>query len=594
MKSNFHFQLLIPTLLFLVFGTLNAQYSSPPWAWAKTFYGTHLLESPAIAVDPSGRGAVYTAGSYSGTVDFDPGIGIFNLNQLGLYGDIFISKLDGNGNFVWAKQINGSPGGSCYAYSIKVDPSGSGDVYTTGVFYGSVDFDPGPGTFILRNSGFPVCKADVFISKLDSSGNFKWAKSFGGTDEELGRSIAFDPFGKGNVYILGSFKGTIDVNPNADSFKLTSVGLFDFFITKLDSEGNFVWAKSIGGKYSDTGFAMAVDPKNGDVCVTGEFRRQVNFNPADSSHILNAGPYPAIFILKLDSEGNFVWAKPIGGPSNAGSAGYAIAIDPNGNGDIYTTGNFKGEIDFNSGNSRNFHLSSTGREDVFISKLDNSGNFVWAAAMGGISDDKGNAIAFDPADEGGVYIMGNFTKTADLDPGKNVFNLTAVHSNDMFIAKLYNTGDFEWAKPVFANQSYQSSVMALDGRSLFMAGLYINPTITFDSINVTNPSYSGNCWDVFIAKLNTSFSTSVPEIYTHPILVYPNPATDELTIEFEGDKIRNVGIKMFNVLGEVVYSDHYENFGQTKSIDISNLSTGIYFLDISLDGKRVMKKIVKE
>ena len=130
-----------------------------------------------IAIDPA-SGAIYTTGFFSATVDFDPGAGVFNLTSAGS-GDIFISKLDASGNFVWAKQMGGIAYDKCY--SIAIDTAGSGALYTTGVFEGTADFDPGAGTLNLTPAG----QYDIFISKLDSSGNFVWAKRIGGTGRDV-------------------------------------------------------------------------------------------------------------------------------------------------------------------------------------------------------------------------------------------------------------------------------------------------------------------------------------------------------------------------------------------------------------------------
>jgi len=594
MKSNQYFRILIPALLFSICAKLNAQYPSPPWAWAKAFYRTNTIVNPAIAVDPSGSGAVYTTGSYFGTVDFDPGQGIFNLDSFGLYGDMFISKLDSNGNFIWAKQISSSSIGTCEGYSIAVDPSGSGEVYTTGAFYGHVDFDPGPGTFILDYSGIEWNNPDLFVSKLDSAGHFKWAKRMGGTGEAWGSSIAVDPSGKGAVYILGSFTGTIDFNPGEEPFELTSNGIHDFFILKLDRLGKLLWAKSIGGAKEDFGFAMAIDPNNSDVYITGDFTGEVDFDPSDSSHIFTSGPSFDIFILKLNSEGDFVWVKPMYGSGSKGGAGYSITLDPNGSGEVYTTGYYEGEVDFDPDGKGIYNLQSQGLNDVFISKLDRAGNFVWAKSMGGVGDDKGNAIVFDPEVDGGAYIMGNFTQTTDFDPGPDNYSLTAVHSNDIFISKLNGSGDFLWVKPIWAIQANQSNSLALGGQTLYTTGLFLNPNITFDSIEISNPSDSGAFWDVFVAKLNTTITTSVTEINHLPINIYPNPATNELTIEFDEGELFETDITLFNILGEVVFSSPNEKIGQKKTIDISSLPAGIYFVELNIDGARAVEKVVKE
>lgn len=594
MKSKLSLWIMIPALLITGCIKISAQ-NTAPWAWAKAFYRTNTLVNPTIAVDPSGSGAVYTTGSFLGTVDFDPGPGIFNLDSLNYFDDMFISKLDVNGDFVWAKQISESTIGTCTGYGIAVDPSGPGDVYTTGAFLGHIDFDPGPGTFILDYAGYAIKNPDVFVSKLDSSGLFKWAVRMGGTGEAWGQSIAVDPLGSGDVYILGSYTRTIDFNPGGEPYELTSNGKHDFFIVKLDRWGKLLWAKSIGGTGEDFGFAMALDPQNSDVVITGDFTGQVNFNPEDSSHIFTSGPSFDIFILKLNSEGDFVWLKPMYGAGSNGGAGYGIAIDPNGSGAVFTTGYFEGEVDFDPDPKGIYFLNSVGMNDVFISKLDRKGNFVWAKSLGGMGDDKGSAIAFDP-EVGGVYIMGNFTQTVDFDPDTSTtFPLTSIHSNDIFISRFYGSGDFHWAKPVLANQANQNSrlVLAPDGKSLYVTGLFLSPTISFDNLVLTDTSniYS---WSVFVSKLNTTISTSVTEFKEPHINIYPNPAINELTIEFEGDIFQDVDLTIFNILGEVVFSSTDQYAYHRKIIDISSLATGLYFIEINVGEEKVVKKIVKE
>ena len=140
------------------------------FVWVKRFGGTTEERGYSIAVDALGN--IYSTGYFSGTTDFDPNGGVFNLITVGSK-DAFISKLDAAGNFVWAKQFGSSL--VEHGYSIAVD--GSGDVYTTGIFNSTTDFDPSGGTAYLTTAG----NNDVFVSKLNSAGNFVWAKSMGGT-----------------------------------------------------------------------------------------------------------------------------------------------------------------------------------------------------------------------------------------------------------------------------------------------------------------------------------------------------------------------------------------------------------------------------
>ena len=140
---------------------------------------------------------------------------------------MFVSKLDSAGAFVWAKQLGGTD--SDQANSVAVDSSGN--VYTTGSFSGTADFDPGAGTTNLTSAG----SSDVFVSKLDSTGAFVWAKQFGGTGSDASNSVAVDS--SGNVYTTGSFSGTVDFDPGGGTANLVSTGNGDVFVSKLSSAG---------------------------------------------------------------------------------------------------------------------------------------------------------------------------------------------------------------------------------------------------------------------------------------------------------------------------------------------------------------------
>ena len=135
-----------------------------------------------------------------------------------------MSKLDSSGNLVWAGKL----GGTSFDEGFGVAVDGSGNVYTTGYFFGTADFDPGGGTSNLTSAG----TFDVFVSKLNSSGNLVWARQLGGV---IGYGVAVD--GSGNVYTTGYFFGTGDFDPGAGTFDLTPAGEYDVFVSKLDSFG---------------------------------------------------------------------------------------------------------------------------------------------------------------------------------------------------------------------------------------------------------------------------------------------------------------------------------------------------------------------
>ncbi len=140
---------------------------------------------------------------------------------------LFSSLQAQNADFVWAKSIGGIL--ADIGRSVAVDASGN--VYTTGDFQSTADFDPGPGTFNLTSAG----SNDIFISKLDALGNFVWAKSMGGALRDMGNSIKVDS--SGNLHLTGNFQGTADFDPSAGTSNLTSAGDFDAFIVKLSQSG---------------------------------------------------------------------------------------------------------------------------------------------------------------------------------------------------------------------------------------------------------------------------------------------------------------------------------------------------------------------
>ena len=143
----------------------------------------------------------------------------------------------------------------------------------------------------------------------------------------------------------------------------------------------FEWAKRMGGPSDDASFSIAVDIY-GNVYTTGSFSGTVDFDPGAGIFNLTSYDVTDIYILKLDVVGNFVWAKRMGGASV--DDGISIGLDASGN--VYTTGWFNGIVDFDPGVGI-FNVSSLGSEDVFISKLDPAGNFLWAQRMGGSGDD---------------------------------------------------------------------------------------------------------------------------------------------------------------------------------------------------------------
>jgi autotransporter-associated beta strand protein len=387
--------------------------------WVRGFSGGDFDSRCQIALDSAGN--VFVTGAFSGAADFDPGIGSFTLNSAG-GDDIFVSKLDPAGNLIWAKSM----GGSEDDYGLGIAISSDGSILTTGSFQGTADFDPGTDIFNLT-SPEDYAYADIFVSKLDAAGDFVWARQIGGFGDDYGNSIAVGS--DGSVYITGSFQYWADFDPGAGYSYLESAGYADIFVTKLDAAGNLVWARQMGGAEFDSGNSIAV-ANDGSVFTTGYFRVTADFNPDDATYNLTSAGSRDIFISKLDNSGNFVWAVRMG--SSGTDTGYCLAVDNYR--DVYSTGYFQGAVDFNPGSGTS-NLNSAGGEDIYISKLDESGNFIWAKRMGGSNYDVGYAIAV--RSDQSVFTTGYFQGTVDFDPGTSVFNRISSGGTDFFLSELF-------------------------------------------------------------------------------------------------------------------------------------------------------------
>ncbi len=529
-----------------LFAVVLVKAQSPNFAWAKKMGGPALDKGSSIAVDPSGN--VYTTGIFAGTADFDPGIGILNLTPVGAF-DIFISKLDASGGLVWVKQL----GGNSFDFGNSIAVDASGNVYTTGSFDGTVDFDPNAGIFNLTGV------SDIFVSKLDASGNFVWAKNMGGDFADQGNAIAVDA--SGNVYTAGTFDTSGDFDPGAGTFILSSAGSGEVFVSKLDASGNFIWAKSVS---ASIGNALSLDAR-GNVYVTGS-------SPD--------------FITKLDPSGNLIWQKNLIG--NVG--GSSISVDASGH--VYATGYFSLTVDFDPGPG-SFNLTAPGAMqafDIFVSKSDSLGNFLWAKGFGGQGPDVGNAIALDAS--ANIYSTGEFRDTVDFDPGPGTLDLISVPNDltNMFILKLDSSGNFLWAKS-FGGAATGFGIVVNSSDNVYTTGNF-SSTVDFNPGPETFSLTSvGASYDIFVSKLGDTI-TGINYADTNNVFVYPNP-TNGLVNVVVAKPSDNVWIEIFNSLGILVYKQLKVN--ELNTIELGNLANGLYFVKSINSNKMIAtQKIVKQ
>jgi len=394
--------------------------------WTLTIEGEIESEGDgkAIAIDLSGD--IYIVGSFESSVDFNPGNGVADRTSAG-ESDAFLIKFNSGGEFLWVQTWGGSGDDGCTG--VLVD--GVGDIYVTGSFSDSVDFDPGVNTYERASNGH----ADSFVTKFNSAGDFQWVRTWGGSQYDSPKgSLAWDH--SGNIYVTGRFSGDVDFDPGPGTDFHNSGAWQGAFLCKFADNGEFHWAKTWGGDgvIDVTGIAG----NGSDLFVVGWFSDiqgsgAIDFDPGPGTDIHVTEGREDAFMSKFNSMGDFQWAKTWGGEGALDDA-YGIAVDLAGN--IYVTGQFRDGIDFDPGAGEEYHPGEW--FDAYLSKYDAGGEFQWVRTWGGTGWDYGYDVALD--EEGNIFIIGNFMGTVDFDPGPEIENHMAIVFQDGYLLKLRPNG----------------------------------------------------------------------------------------------------------------------------------------------------------
>jgi hypothetical protein len=664
----------------------------PTFQWALSGGGPSIYDRGySVVTDNSGN--VYAAGSYSGVVDFDPGPGIYTLTPSS---GGFLAKYNSAKQLIWVKAID--------AIIAKITFDQSGNLVYTGAIAGTVDLDPGPGTAIFSSMGFSdivvgkltssgsylwanviggnmddggnalaidaaddilvtgyiksasvdfspqqqqstnilytMSLQDVFVLKLDATGNFIWVQQVSGTsssDAALASAVACDA--NKNVYFGGAFTGFVDLDPGTAIWPASTQGggAANAYVVKLDPTGYFVWAGALG---SPTNGAYLYDLKvnaTGTVYSTGSYYGVVDFDPSPQGTV-NLTSHAAatstaftndIFICKWDALLNFVWAKSIGGTQQK-DLGKQIAID-NSDNSIYVVGEFAGTVDFDPG-PQTMTLAATRTvavsiaPDAFLAKYDKNGNFLWADGYGGLGDDIANGVAIF---KDTIYSIGNFERVADFDPGVGVYTLTTPSGNNSVTA-LSGDNDFFLQKMAFCgvpsppNNITSTSNQTICAPSAATLTVLASGTISwYSSPTATSAISSGSAYTTpalsqgtysYYAEAKTCTNSATRTMITvvsnscanttgiseqngvssdYQPRIFPNPGKEEFYISL-GRSAESAVVEMFNCEGKKVFSRQTEMDPAAK-ISIPELANGLYLVRILVNGKCVAEqKVMKE
>ena len=282
--------------------------------WVKTLNNQNYPHSAALmALDiqvsyENGNEYIYILGDFVKTVDFDPGPGEFTLTATThnyWIPDIFLLKLDSNGNFIWVKKFGAGGNSVDVAYNFAFDSLGN--ILLTGFF--NIPYNYYSLIYEIPYQEITIWATDMRIIKLNPNGAILWDKVLTGNGYVGANGIAVDS--QDNVLIAGNFAGTIDFDPSAGISELISQSEDDIFIEKLDTDGNFIWVKQLAGNISDGAIDILADNQD-NIYTLGYYRQNIDFDPSSNQYIgQSTNNHKNAFVLKLDSSGNFQWVDQL-------------------------------------------------------------------------------------------------------------------------------------------------------------------------------------------------------------------------------------------------------------------------------------------
>jgi hypothetical protein len=342
-----------------------------------------------------------------------------------------------NGALAWSLRVGDAENQT--ANAIAADESG--DVFVAGYFDGVMDL----GGMVVASAG----GSDAFVAKLGPTGTPVWGRGFGNAAYQSVSSLAVDM--GGSVLATGTFAGAIDFGGG----QLVATGSADVFLAKLDPQGGYVWGKRFGGPQSQGATAVRVGAA-GAAFVTGFFTGAIDFGTGALPSVGAAD----VFLAKVDSAGNTVWAKSFGDAANQ----YGEALGVTAAGDVVLAGDYLGSIDFGGGPLVN--TGGIGAMKLFVAKLDADGKHVWSKSFGESGKISNIHLATSP--QGDVGITGSFTGAVDFGGG----SLVATGGSSFFVAKLDATGQHVWSKSLGDPGSTTSASIALDaaGNAILAGG----------------------------------------------------------------------------------------------------------------------------
>lgn len=413
--------------------------------WVQEETGAYSTLECATDIDTEGN--LFTTNNFTGTIDVDPGVNVVNLtSSFGV--DMSFRKINSLGAFVWAKHISGS--GQGFIKDIKVDLNHN--VFVCGSFTGTFDFDPSSN---VSNKTCSDIYGDAFLAKYDSNGDFLWVKTISGNQKDETETIELDHLG--SVYAYSSIFGNVDLNPDSGIVDTLGMNGSGFAIQKFSNSGVLNWANS-SPKLSNYTINNSQE-----LIAVSKFRNTIELG----SLSLTSNGLNDCFIAKMNEMGLWETAMKLGGLSDDEINDVAVDAENN----IFISGYFENSLIWND---NLMNTVGTNSKDFFLAKLTN--NFIGGWFNSYPKDDKTKIVALETDDNGNVLFAGQFKGNLDLGGySSELVNNSAVSNS--FFGKLKNDGMMVWSNS-FSSSGLNISIdlNIYSSNMAFISGKFTNET----------------------------------------------------------------------------------------------------------------------
>lgn len=528
---------------------------SQDWLWEKTGGSVGVDAVTAVEIDVAE--SVYVAGSFTEVLQIP---GQSPVQPEGGQ-DAFLIKYLHDGTLLWFVTLGGP--GDDEIIDMKVDSDGN--LYLVGNFDNTIELGSIDELPVTASS---TADQDIFIAKYNTNGvlqiGFAGNLYYGDNLFFNHYSSSIDFYVQAGQVVEIIVAGYLEADADMEDY--------DAYLYRFEDSGVFIEGFRTLGSYLEIATGATYD-NQGNIIVTGYFYDELN--------ILNSNEYlygnlHEVFVLKYTRGLDLLWGKSAG--SNGEDAGGGVTVDAQNN--IFVTGLCQNLAAFGP------HVVTTnGGQDFFVTKYNPTGGVEWVETGG--SDGNDYLSKIHAGSDGGLYLIGSYEHSCSFGANNSISLQSNNGSRDILLIKYTSDGDIEWHKSIGSiNEDWGGDVVVGDESRVVVGGAFSN------SITLSNTIASNGSADFFVGILDEDLiDTSIPEIATTDLNVFPNPATSAVQLEFP-EYVTEGRLQLMDSGGRILQDEYISGIYATAEVNVENLPNGLYVLALTTGELMYRSKIV--